>query len=175
VPPPFDLDPATTETLIKILVGFAFVALSFLSVWWTTRRTRKVLRNSLGRDLRRGEDASLTAWLNLSDDQLESAHIQLKRDPFSAIIEGMFDTNPTRDTDDIIRMRPIVDTTTSTLWTLTRNGAIASCEMVIAPTGVEARVLHNEMVLHTETFPNDHDVLAWAEEERKGHLAKGWR
>jgi hypothetical protein len=39
---------------------------------------------------------------------------------------------------------------------------------------VQARVLTNGKLLYARTFPNGDEALEWVEEERKGHLAKGW-
>lgn len=67
-----------------------------------------------------------------------------------------------------------LDPAPSTLWTLTRDDKIASCEVRFVPIGVEARVLRNGKLLYARTFPNGDDFLQWAERERKDHIEKGW-
>jgi hypothetical protein len=39
---------------------------------------------------------------------------------------------------------------------------------------VQARVLRNGELPYSRIFSNGDDAVAWAEEERKRHLAKGW-
>jgi hypothetical protein len=61
-----------------------------------------------------------------------------------------------------------------TLWTLINDGKLASCKVRFVPVGVEARVLTNGKLLYARTFPTGDEALQWAEDERQGHLAKGW-
>ena len=42
------------------------------------------------------------------------------------------------------------------------------------PNGVQAKVMRNRKLLYSRIFSNGDDAVAWAEEERQGHLAKGW-
>jgi hypothetical protein len=60
-----------------------------------------------------------------------------------------------------------------TLWTLT-NGEKLSCEIAFVPIGVKATVMRNGKLLYSRIFATGDEATAWAEEERKGHLAKGW-
>jgi hypothetical protein len=66
------------------------------------------------------------------------------------------------------------DLSPSTLWTLTDDEKLASCEVAFVPIGVQARVLRNGELLYCRIFTNGDEALAWAEEERQGYLAKGW-
>ena len=66
------------------------------------------------------------------------------------------------------------DPAPATIWTLTADGKTASCELRFVPIGVEARVLVNGKLLYSRIFPTADESLAWTEEERKRHLAKGW-
>jgi len=66
------------------------------------------------------------------------------------------------------------DPAPTTLWTLTRDDKLASCEIRFVPIGVEARILRDGKLLHARTFPNGDDTLKWAEAERVEMLAKGW-
>jgi sugar lactone lactonase YvrE len=62
----------------------------------------------------------------------------------------------------------------ATLWTLTNGEKLASCEIAFVPIGVKATVMRNGKLLYTRIFADGDEATAWAEEERKGHLAKGW-
>jgi hypothetical protein len=57
-----------------------------LSVTWTTWKTRQILRKSLGRKLRSGEESSLRTWMELSNESLDTANRELARDPFARIL-----------------------------------------------------------------------------------------
>jgi len=46
--------------------------------------------------------------------------------------------------------------------------------VAFVPIGVQARVLLNGELLYSRIFTNGDEAVAWAEEERQGHLAKGW-
>ena len=61
-----------------------------------------------------------------------------------------------------------------TLWTLTRDAKLASCEIAFVPTGVEARIMRNGKRLYARTFPTEDEALEWAEEERTKLLSNGW-
>src|SRR5262249_45635326 len=94
----------------KTLVGLTIWVLSLLSLWWLTRRSRRILRKSLGRELRPGEDSSLGAWLKLSSEQLESARTELSRDPFGKMSERIFGKPPEPErTEEITRIRMVDD------------------------------------------------------------------
>ena len=64
------------------LIAWTVVAVTVLSLWRTTRKTRALLRQALGRELRDGEEMSLTSWMQASDASLETACIELNRDLF---------------------------------------------------------------------------------------------
>jgi hypothetical protein len=64
------------------LIAWTVVAITVLSLWWTTRKARALLRQALGRELRDGEEMSLTSWMQASDASLENASRELDRDPF---------------------------------------------------------------------------------------------
>jgi hypothetical protein len=61
-----------------------------------------------------------------------------------------------------------------TLWTLSGEHKVASCEVRFVPIGVEGRVLRNGKLLYARTFPTGDETLEWAEDERKRHIEKGW-
>jgi len=67
------------------------------------------------------------------------------------------------------------DPAPATLWTLTREDRLASCEIRFVPNGVEALVRRNGTLLYSSTFEKGDDTLEWAESERVEMLAKGWR
>jgi hypothetical protein len=67
-----------------------------------------------------------------------------------------------------------VDPSPATLWALTNDGTLASCEVRFVPIGVEGSVLTNGRLLYSRTSPPATEALQWAEEERTRHLARGW-
>lgn len=67
------------------------------------------------------------------------------------------------------------DPAPATIWTLTTDEKLASCEVAFMPSGVEARVKRNGRLLYARTFPNGDEALEWAEGERVEMLAKGWK
>jgi uracil DNA glycosylase superfamily protein len=66
------------------------------------------------------------------------------------------------------------DPSPTTLWTLTNCEKLATCEVAFVPIGVQARVLRNGELLYSRIFTSGDEAVAWVEEERQGHLAKGW-
>jgi hypothetical protein len=68
------------------LIAWSVIALLLLSVTWTTWKTRQILRKSLGRNLRSGEESSLRTWMELSNESLDAANRELARDPFARLL-----------------------------------------------------------------------------------------
>jgi hypothetical protein len=68
------------------VIAWSIIVLLLLSVTWTTWKTRQILRKSLGRHLRAGEESSLRTWMQLSDESLDSANRELARDPFARVL-----------------------------------------------------------------------------------------
>ena len=66
------------------------------------------------------------------------------------------------------------DPSPSVLWTLTREGKLAACEIAFVPNGVQATVLRNGQRLYSRVFPTGDETLEWVEQERNNHLATGW-
>ena len=66
------------------------------------------------------------------------------------------------------------DPAPATLWTRTRDGKVASCEVRFVPSGVEAKIMRDGKLLYSRTFPKADDAMEWAEDERVEMLAKGW-
>jgi len=64
------------------VVGTLVFLCAYLSVAWTTWKTRAILRRALGRSVQSGEVTSLRMWMALSDTQLDAAVRELKRNPF---------------------------------------------------------------------------------------------
>jgi UDP-N-acetylglucosamine 2-epimerase len=62
----------------------------------------------------------------------------------------------------------------STLWTLHRDGKVASCDLRFVPTGTEVRILRNGGLLYSRIFATGEDALTWAEEERNRMIAGAW-
>ena len=68
------------------LIAWSVVAITVLSLWWTTVRARRILGESLGRKLRKGEETSLKSWMQASDASLEIAAHELERNPFDRFL-----------------------------------------------------------------------------------------
>ena len=66
------------------------------------------------------------------------------------------------------------DPSPSTLWTLRRDGKVASCEVRFVPLGNEVRMLRNGSVLMSRIFESGKETLAWTEEERQRMLGHDW-
>ena len=66
------------------------------------------------------------------------------------------------------------DPSPSTLWKLTVEGKLASCEVRFVPLGTEVRVLRNGKLLWSRIFEHRDDALKEAEEERRRMVATGW-
>jgi hypothetical protein len=71
------------------LVGLSILALVALSLAWTSWKTRRALRKSLGRDVRAGEDTSLRTWMNLPSESLDAAAKELEDNPFQNVLDSM--------------------------------------------------------------------------------------
>jgi 4-amino-4-deoxy-L-arabinose transferase-like glycosyltransferase len=68
---------------IALALFFAIVCLSLL---WTTRKGRRLLARSIGRNLARGEETSIGAWLRASSFQLQAATHELEQNPFERVL-----------------------------------------------------------------------------------------
>ena len=73
--------PRQVRVVVALVGGFLFV-MSVLSLGWTTWRTRGILRRSLGRTVRRGEDTSIKTWMTVSPTDLEAGLRELEQNPF---------------------------------------------------------------------------------------------
>lgn len=71
------------------LIAGGIVAVSVLSLWWTTVKARRILGQSLGRKLRQGEETSLRSWMQVSDASLEIAAHELERNPFDRLLRAI--------------------------------------------------------------------------------------
>ena len=71
------------------LVGLSILALVALSLGWTSWKSRRALRKSLGRDVRPGEDTSLRTWMGLPSESLQDAARELEDNPFQDVLDGM--------------------------------------------------------------------------------------
>ena len=61
---------------VVVICGMAVVALSLA---WSSWRVRRIVRRSLGRDPRLGEDTSLNSWMRASSQSLDTANRELGR------------------------------------------------------------------------------------------------
>ena len=73
--------PEPVHTLFA-MVGVSVLILALLSLTWMTWTVRRILRQSLGREPRLGEDTSLTGWMRTSSESLDTVNRELARNPF---------------------------------------------------------------------------------------------
>jgi hypothetical protein len=66
------------------------------------------------------------------------------------------------------------DPSPSTLWSLHRDGKVASCDVRFVPLGSEVRMLRNGSLLMSRIFSSGEEAMVWAEEERQKLQAAGW-
>jgi hypothetical protein len=71
---------------MRAIVGLTVVALTLLSLWWTTFKSRQIMSRSLGRRLKAGEETSLRSWMEVPEAGLETATTELERNPFQRIV-----------------------------------------------------------------------------------------
>jgi hypothetical protein len=71
------------------LVGLTILGLVALSLVWTSWKSRRALRKSLGRDVQAGEDTSLRTWMSLPTESLDGAARELENNPFQAVVDSM--------------------------------------------------------------------------------------
>ena len=69
------------------LIAWSVLAITALSLWWTTIKSRRILRAGLGRKLRKGEETSLTSWMQTSDATLARASQEFQRNPFERFLK----------------------------------------------------------------------------------------
>ena len=74
---------------MRALIAWSVIALTALSLAWTTWKARRILRQSLGRNLRRGEETSLRSWMELSTGSLDTANRELARNPFERVLRAL--------------------------------------------------------------------------------------
>lgn len=67
------------------------------------------------------------------------------------------------------------DKSPSTVWTLSRDGKTASCEVRFVPKAVEVRVLRNGNLLWSRVFQSGDAALHEAHEEYVRMIADGWK
>ncbi len=79
-----ELIPEPVRAFFAAVGAFA-LTLALLSLAWTTWRVRGILRKSLGRNPRLGEDTSLTGWMRTSSESLDSVNRELARNPFDRV------------------------------------------------------------------------------------------
>ena len=83
------LDASGEEDVMRGLVGLSILALAALSLGWTSWKTRRALRKSLGRESRAGEDTSLRTWMSLPSDSLDAAAKEVDANPFQSVLDTM--------------------------------------------------------------------------------------
>jgi hypothetical protein len=76
--------PEPVSTFFAVVGTFVFT-LTLLSLAWTTWKVHRILRKSLGREPRLGEDTSLTGWMRTSSESLDTVNRELVRNPFDRV------------------------------------------------------------------------------------------
>jgi hypothetical protein len=71
---------------MRALIAWTVLAITVLSLWWTTIKARHLLGRALGRRLRKGEETSLRSWMQASDVALDHANQELDRNPFDRLL-----------------------------------------------------------------------------------------
>jgi hypothetical protein len=73
---------------VKSIIFLGILGLTMLSSWLVTRRSRAILKRSLGREIRDGEETSLRAWMSVPDATLSTAHEELSGHPAERAIDA---------------------------------------------------------------------------------------
>ena len=99
------------ELPFAILLGYVAVVLVFFallgfSVSWTRWKARRLLRDSLGRRLRRGEETSLKAWMIAQGPEVDTAGRYLEQNPFDRILKPLEDSTGISDSSRIRFLDP---------------------------------------------------------------------
>jgi hypothetical protein len=71
---------------VRALIALTITVLTVLSLWWTTWTARRLLRQSLGRPLRKEEETSLKSWMQVDTAMLGAAAAELERNPFERVL-----------------------------------------------------------------------------------------
>jgi hypothetical protein len=66
------------------------------------------------------------------------------------------------------------DPSPSRLWTLRRDGKVASCDVRFVPIGSEVRIFRNGLLLMSRIFSSGDEALGWAKEEYQRMVGAGW-
>jgi hypothetical protein len=74
---------------MRAIVVLTVLALTLLSLWWTTFKSRQIMGRSLGRKLKAGEETSLRSWMDVPEAGLETATTELERNPFDHIVRWL--------------------------------------------------------------------------------------
>ena len=74
---------------MRAIVVSTVLALTLLSLWWTTFKSRQIMSRSLGRKLKAGEETSLRSWMEVPEAGLETATTELERNPFERIVRWL--------------------------------------------------------------------------------------
>lgn len=61
-----------------------------------------------------------------------------------------------------------------TLWTMRRENAEISCQVRLAPHGIEVDMLNGRTVVSTRVFETDAEAMAWADARRTLRESQGW-
>jgi hypothetical protein len=74
---------------LKSILFLTVLALIGATSWLAGRRARRVLSESLGREIQAGEETSLRAWMSVPDATLATADDQLRNHTAEAVIGAL--------------------------------------------------------------------------------------
>ena len=60
------------------------------------------------------------------------------------------------------------------LWKLRRDTEEVSCQVRLAPYGIEVDIVNNGAVVLTRVFASDDEALAWSRDKRTTRESQGW-
>jgi hypothetical protein len=78
---------------VKALVFLTVIVLLSVSSWLMSRKARRMLGESLGRQIRNGEETSLRAWMSVPDATLRQAQAELSGNVAERALETLESVN----------------------------------------------------------------------------------
>jgi hypothetical protein len=76
----------TSGGSMRELLDLLILALTALSAGWTGWKSRRILKESLGRNVREEDQTSLRTWMQVPSDKLEAAARELQENPFEVAL-----------------------------------------------------------------------------------------
>jgi hypothetical protein len=89
----------------KSIAFLIVLAAMGVSSWWMTLRARRILRRSLGREIKAGEETSLRTWMSVPDRDLATAAQEIGDNPIertlgaATVLDAATRLRPRRESD----------------------------------------------------------------------------